>query len=244
MKGVSVSKRESQVISEIKSRDMVIFTPQNIRRFLKISQENTYRIIENMKDKDLIRGIERGKYVLTEIWNELDIYEIVPEIFKPSYIAFWSALHYHGMTEQVPRTVFLITTRRKRPMRIQEQKVQYVTVKKEFFFGYERYDKVVVSDKEKTVIDCLRHPEYSGGISHIYDAISDDLSTEKLINYCKKTNSSAIASRIGYILDKKGVEFEKEELKKIISTYTMLDPKQEKSDLNTEWKLYVNRRLQ
>jgi len=114
---------------------------------------------------------------------------------------------------------------------------------KGFFFGYERYDKVVVSDREKTVIDCLRHPEYSGDISQIYDAISDDLDTEKLIEYCKKTNSSAIASRMGYILDKKGLKFEKEEVKKIINTYTKLDPKEKKSDLNSEWKLYVNRRL-
>ncbi len=242
MKSVSVSKRESQVISETKSRDMVVFAPQDIRRFLKISQENTYRILESMKGKGLIQRIERGKYILTDVWNEMDIYEIVPEIFIPSYIAFWSALHYHDMTEQVPRTVFLVTTRRKRPIELQGQDIRYVTVKKEFFFGYERHGKVVVSDKEKTLIDCVRHLEYSGGVSRIYDAISDDLNTEKLIGYCKKTDSSAIASRIGYLLDTRGVKFEKEEIKKIITTYTTLDPNREKSNLNAEWKLYVNRR--
>ncbi|MFO7992480.1 MAG: type IV toxin-antitoxin system AbiEi family antitoxin domain-containing protein [Thermoplasmatota archaeon] len=239
----SIARREAQVISEIKSRDMVVFAHKDVNRFLDISKENTYRIIGNMMEKDLVKRVERGKYILSEIWNELDIYEIVPEIFQPSYIAFWSALHYHGMTDQVPLTVFLVTTRRKKPLKFQGQKIKYVTVKKSLFFGYERYDKVLVSDREKTVIDCLRHPEYSGGISQIQDAISDELNTDKLIEYCELTGSSAVASRLGYLLEEKDIEFEKDGLKKLIDTYTKLDPKQKKSVLNSEWKLYVKRDL-
>lgn len=227
------------MISEIRSRDMVVFTHRDVNRFLDISKENTYRIIGNMIEKDLVKRVERGKFILNEVWNELDIYEIVPEIFQPSYIAFWSALHYHGMTDQVPRAVFLVTTKRKKPLKFQGQKIKYVTVKRSLFFGYERYGKVVVSDMEKTVIDCLRHPEYSGGISQIQDAISDELNTDRLIDYCKLAGSSAVASRLGYMLEKKDIEFEKDELKELIDTYTKLDPDQEISVLRSEWKLYV-----
>jgi len=227
------------VISEIRSRDMVVFTHRDVNRFLDISKENTYRIIGNMIEKDLVKRVERGKFILNEVWSELDIYEIVPEIFQPSYIAFWSALHYHGMTDQVPRAVFLVTTKRKKPLKFQGQKINYVTLKRSLFFGYERYDKVVVSDMEKTVIDCLRHPEYSGGISQIQDAISDKLNTDRLIEYCKLAGSSAVASRLGYMLEKKDIEFEKDELKELIDTYTKLDPDQERSVLRSEWKLYV-----
>lgn len=109
------------MISEIRSRDMVVFTHRDVNRFLDISKENTYRIIGNMIEKDLVKRVERGKFILSEVWNELDIYEIVPEIFQPSYIAFWSALHYHGMTDQVPRAVFLVTTKRKKPLKFQGQ---------------------------------------------------------------------------------------------------------------------------
>lgn len=237
----SIARREAQVISEIRSRDMVVFTNKDMVRFLDTSKKNTYRIIGNMLEKDLVKRVEKGKYILTEVWNELDIYEIVPDIFQPSYIAFWSALHYHKMTDQVPRTVFLVTTKRKKSLRFQGQKVKYVTVKRSLFFGYERYDKVVVSDIEKTVIDCLRHPEYSGGISQIREAISDELDTDRLIEYCVLTGSSAVASRLGYLLEEQDIEFHKEELKEPIDTYTKLDPKQKGSALNSEWKLYVKR---
>lgn len=239
----SIARREAQVISEIRLRDMVVFTHKDVNRFLDISKENTYRIMGNMMEKDLVKRVERGKYILTEMWNELDIYEIVPEIFQPSYIAFWSALHYQDMTDQVPRTVFLVTTRRKKPLKFQGQKIKYVTVKESLFFGYERYGKVVVSDREKTMIDCLRHPEYSGGISHIQDAIWDELDTDRLIEYCELTGSSAVASRLGYLLDKKKIVFDKDRIKELIDTYTKLDPKQKGSMLNSEWKLYVKRDL-
>ncbi len=229
------------MITEIRSRDMVVFTNKDIVRFLDTSKENTYRIIGNMLEKDLVKRVEKGKYILTEVWNELDIYEIVPHIFQPSYIAFWSALHYHKMTDQVPRTVFLVTTKRKKPLRLQGQNIKYITIKRSLFFGYERYDKVVVSDMEKTLIDCLRNPEYSGGISQIRESISDELDTDRLIEYCVLTGSSAVASRLGYLLEEKDIEFREGELKELIDTYTKLDPKQKGSVLNSEWKLYVKR---
>lgn len=243
MNSTGISRRESQLITDIKKREMVIFTPTDTRRFLDISEVNARRIIQNMNNKDLIRRVERGKYILTETLNELDVYEIVSEIFKPSYIAFWSALHFHSMTDQVPRTVFMATTRRKRALHLQGQTIRYVTIKEKMLFGYERLEKVVVSDPEKTVIDCLRHPEYSGGIPHIYRALSKDLDPERLVEYCTRTGSSAIASRLGYMLEKKKINFKKDELKCMVSTYTKLDQEYEPSDPDPEWKLYVNRDL-
>jgi len=76
-------------------------------------------------------------------------------------------------------------------------------VKPNWFFAYERYYNMVVSDKEKTIIDCLHVPAYAGGISHIYQALTSDLNIDTLIAYCQQTKSSTIASRLGYLLDKK-----------------------------------------
>ena len=240
MEGTSISKRESQLITNIERRDMVVFTPTDIRRFLNLSGVNASRIIQNMNNKGLIKRVERGKYILTVTLNELDVYEIVSELFKPSYISFWSALHFHSMTDQVPRTVFLATTRRKRALRLQGQTIRYVTIKEQMFFGYERLGKVVVSDPEKTVIDCLRHPEYSGGIPQVYRALSKDLDLERLVEYCTRTGSSAIASRLGYILEKKKITFRKDDLKCMVTTYTKLDVECEPIDPDPKWKLYVN----
>ncbi len=122
MNSMNISRREAQVVSEMKIRDAVVFTPRDVRRFLGISRDNAYRIIMSKKSKGLIERIERGKYILKDVLNELDILEIVSHLFSPSYIAFWSALHFHGMTDQVPRRTFVATTKRKRNLRLQARR--------------------------------------------------------------------------------------------------------------------------
>ncbi len=241
MNNPSISGRESQVISEIVDRDMVIFSPRDVRRFLDVSQDNVYRIIQNMERKGLVSRIERGKYILTEVMKKLDILEIVSDIFSPSYIAFWSALHYHKMTDQVPRKVFVATTKRKRPLKFQGQKVKYVTISEDLFFGYKRYGKIIVSDKEKTVIDCLRHPRYAGGVEHIYESIDRSLDLDRIYEYCEKIGSTTLASRLGYMLEKKGIINDGRPLREMITTYTKLDPEGGRENPDPRWKIYANR---
>ncbi len=187
--------------------------------------------------------MEQGKYILTEIYEKLDIYELVPELFIPSYISHWAALHFHHMTDQAPRTVFLSTTKRKRTFELQGHWIRYVTIKPEMFFGYERYGKVTVSDPEKTIIDCIRKPEYSGGMDQIFQAIDDELVMERLIEYCQRIKSSTVSSRLGYMLDLKGLRFDEDALRSSITTYSRLDPQRDSMDPDSKWKLYINREL-
>jgi predicted transcriptional regulator of viral defense system len=47
-------------------------------------------------------------------WSD-DILTIIPHLIQPAAVAYWSALHYWGMTEQVPNTVVVQSTRRRCP---------------------------------------------------------------------------------------------------------------------------------
>lgn len=52
-----------------------------------------------MVDKGLVRRLARGTYVLAEAYETRDSYEIAANLEPASYIGFWSALHFHGLTE-------------------------------------------------------------------------------------------------------------------------------------------------
>jgi len=240
MNGTNISRREAQVIYEMKTRDIVVFTPRDVRHFLGVSRDNAYRIINSMDRKGLIERIERGKYILKDVEEGLDVREIVSHLFSPVYIAFWSAMHFHGMTDQVPRKTFVATTKRKRNLWLQGQEIVFVTIKRELFFGYELYGKVIASDREKTIIDCLRQPEYAGGIDQTFDAVDENLDLQSLIEYAKIAKSSAVASRLGYMLDNKGLIDRSDALRQMITTYTKLDPFRGKFEPNSKWKVYVN----
>lgn len=236
------SRREAEVMEKVKNKELVVFNPKDVRRLLDTSMENVHRILRSMKKKGLVISPERNKYILKETWESEDLYSLTSHLFTPSYIALWSALHFHGMTDQVPQTVFLLTTGRKDDMVIQGQEVRFVKIKKNDYFGYESNGKTVVSDTEKTVLDCLKFPQYAGGIGHILQAIPEDIDKEKIVEYVGLMNSSTIASRIGYLLEKKGMEVE--ELKEMVTTYAKLDPKGERENLNKRWKLYINTEIE
>lgn len=240
MNSTSISRRESEIITKIKEHELVVFTPKHVQRFLGISDRNTYQILQRMKRKNSIVNVEQGKYMLKEQWNSLDIYDIASSLITPSYIGFLSALHIHHLTDQVPQKIFVVTTKRKRSQRLQHQKITFVTIKPHWFFGYERYQDLIVSDKEKTIIDCLHIPAYAGGISQIYNALSDELNIERLISYCQRTKSSTIASRLGFLLEKKQLLNDNSSLKEMITSYALLDPAADNKKLNSKWKLYTD----
>lgn len=240
MDSTPVSAREAQVIDAVTDRDLLVFGPRDVRRFLDLSDRNTYRILDNMVEKGLVRRLAQGTYVLSETYDERDSYEIVSQLEPASYIGFWSALHFHGLTDQVPRTVFVAVTKQKRPLTVQGQSVQFVRMTPEAFFGYARYGDAVVSDPEKTVLDCLRLPDYAGGIRHVYDAIPDDLDVDRLVRYAERLGSGAVAARAGYLLDRKGLLDGPDRLRAMASTYTKLDPSAERTNPVDRWKLYAN----
>lgn len=130
---------------------------------------------------------------------------------NPSYVSYWPALHYYGLTEQVPRTVFVATTRKKRPVTFQTHHFRYVTLKPAKFFGYRRETvgdlPVVLADKEKALIDSLDQPRYAGGIAEVAHALvlaAPDLDVD-LLDYARRMADRSLASRLGHLLERQGI---------------------------------------
>jgi len=244
MESTSVSKREAELIDAVNEKDMMFFGPRDVRRFLGITARNAYQLLRRMKQKGLVVHVERGKYVLRERWEETDIRALASNLVTPSYLGFWSALHFHHMTEQVPRTVFVVTTRRTEDREIRGNDIRFVTVREELMFGYERLSDTVVSTPEKTVVDCLLFPKHAP-VSVVNNALArDDLDVDILVDYCVRVGSGALAARLGYLLERNGMLERADELKELVTSYTKLNPSDDEKTPDSDWKLYVNVNLQ
>ena len=60
------------------------------------------------------------------------------------------------------------------------------------------------SDLEKTIVDCLFKPNYSGGIVEIASAIyssRDKIKYNALLEYTKRFDSQAVLKRLGFLLE-------------------------------------------
>jgi predicted transcriptional regulator of viral defense system len=136
---------------------------------------------------------------------------IASHLISPAYVSYWSALHYHGFTEQVPLTTFVATTRKKRPVTYRGFRFHFVVVKPHKFFGYRR-ERVgdlptVVADEAKAIVDSLDLLQHAGGIGEVVKALRVALETvdePTLIQYANRMENKSLGSRLGYLLESFG----------------------------------------
>ena len=138
-----------------------------------------------------IVSLRRGLYALSASVpgvSPVHEYEIAMALGSPAAISHWSALHYHGLTEQAPRKVFLLTTTDASIPSVRNTKAkrtrngypvgntiyQFVQVKTDRYFGVEKVwigeARVRFTDPERTLLDGLSMPQYCGDFSEVFHA--------------------------------------------------------------------------
>jgi predicted transcriptional regulator of viral defense system len=106
----------------------------------------------------------------------LDLVEAL-HLVQPSALAYWTALGYHHLTEQLPPSVTIQTPTPGRTINtsIRELQVRIVHVQPSRFWDITSLTgedgTITVTTPEKTVLDCLDRLDLCGGIVEVAKAI-------------------------------------------------------------------------
>jgi predicted transcriptional regulator of viral defense system len=222
----------------------------------------TPQFLERLQTKGWIRRIRRGRFAIIPLSSgedrspQLHEFVVAMELVSPAVIAYWSALNHHGMTEQLPRTVFVATNHpvRRQPGDVLGVTYRIVSLKPDKMFGVTKdwINEVPfnVTDREKTIIDGLDLPQYVGGVSEIAKALKGswkELDEKKLRSYLSKIGNSAVAKRLGFIMETLGLG-KVESVRTAIPLapgFSPLDPTMPKhGKYNRRWGLLVNTEIQ
>jgi predicted transcriptional regulator of viral defense system len=227
------------------------FTTEDAQKISTVKKGVLKVILSRLEKQGQIERIEKGKYMIiplgaTKGKYTLNEFVLGTLLVEPCAISYWSALHYHGLTEQIPLTVFLQTTARKKKQEITIFGVPYkiIRIKKEKLFGTDKIwledTPVLITNKEKTIIDCLDKPHYSGGIIETAKALrTKQYDTKKLIDYTRKMNNTGVIRRLGYLCDTLGIPLPLSPIK--TRNYLTLDPTlPTTTSTNAKWKLRIN----
>lgn len=247
-----------------------IFTIQDARKAASlcgISNGYVVEALHHLTNTGWIARLKRGLYSISSIFPgmaPIHEFEIAMALVQPSAVSHWSALHFHGMTEQIPKRVYITTTKtifrpksdkaltstdRKSGREINGIFYEVIKIKPERFFGSKDYwvgeIKVTITDPERTLLDGLMRPKYFGDWAEIYSAFKTHYSTldvEKIINYSIRLGP-ATAKRLGWVLEKIGVG--NSELLKLetisIQGYRILDPSgPRRGPCNKRWMIQEN----
>jgi predicted transcriptional regulator of viral defense system len=252
-----LGRTEARFLAKIGVRHT--FSIADARRVLGHRETDpTRQFLERLQTKGWIRRIRRGRFAIIPISSgenrspQLHEFIVAMELISPAAIAYWSALNHHGMTEQLPRTVFVATNHpvRRPPGEVLGLSYKVISLRPEKFFGIMKdwIDEMpfMVTDREKTIIDGLDLPQYVGGIAEIAKALTSawtQLDEPKLRKYAVKIGNSAVAKRLGFLTETLGLG-NIEAFRKVVTLapgFSPLDPTLPRNGkYNRRWGLLIN----
>ena len=242
--------RKNNLINSLAKKGNIL-TFEEALKIGNLSRESLRVILSRLEQRGIIERIEKGKYLIIPLGAEkgkytLHEFVIGSTLIEPYSIAYWSALNYYGLTEQIPTTVFLQTTARKKNQDIKVFGVEYqiIKIKKEKMFGIRKEwieeRPINITDREKTIIDCLDKPQYCGGIIEVTKALKNNkFDRKKLEDYAQRIGNSGVLRRLGYLCELLNIKIKLPKLN--IRNYLLLDPTMpEKDNKNARWRLIIN----
>ena len=249
----------SNLLTEMSRQGKRIFTFEDAAEFYGSRSSALRELLSTLVERRWLMRIEKGKYLILPFeagregeWTEHELI-VASYLIKPYYIGFRSALNYYGYTEQVSRTVFVVSTHRKLKSTLEVSGVtyQFVYMSERKFFGATEValdgHKVNISCPEKTIVDCLDRLRYCGGIVEVAKALwyaRDELDFVKMAEYARNAGNRAVNQRLGYLLETLG--FGTEEAFTLLRTslskrYAPLDTLgSSKGRYIDRWKVVVN----
>lgn len=250
------------LLMKLSAQGKNIFTIGEAASAAEVAPHQIKVLLYRLVKKGWLKHIERGKYLIVPLeagierkWSE-DVFVIGSYLVSPYTIAYWSALSYWNLTEQIPKTVLIQTVKRKsqRSKEILGISYRFIIVKPYKFFGITHQwfgqRKISITDIEKTVVDCLDRPELCGGIGEVSKGIwigwkGKNIDMKKVVNYSLTMKNKAIIKRLGYICETFGIgkkTFWDKVNKKISGGYAYLDsfPGYNEYSQNPRWRVIVN----
>jgi len=225
-----------------------------------------WEALHHLRRSGWVVSLRRGLYALSPTVpgvTPAHEFEVAMALVAPAAISHWSALHHHGLTEQVPREVFVLTTigapvprtrgsraaAGQRGFRVGETTYRFIQVKPERYFGTRKVwvgeARVTITDPERTLLDGLSRPRYCGDFAevlHAFEVRGAELDLERIVEYALVLGA-ATTKRLGWVLEQQGVDPSRlEQLAAVpIKGYRRLDPTgPRKGPCDRRWMIQEN----
>ena len=210
----SLSAQESKVVLTLTEQHQWEVTRQQVIELLGSSPKAADHVIASLRRKGWLQRATWGEYLLVppeqgpDALGDSNLLALASRIADPYYIGFGTTAANYGLTTQLRRVIFVVTTVRLRPREVGESRVRIVNLTQRKFFGFAPVDvlgyKVMISDREKTAIDCIDRPDLSGGVSEaamIFGNACRRFDWTKVTDYLQRIDSAALVRRLGWLAD-------------------------------------------
>jgi predicted transcriptional regulator of viral defense system len=216
--------RDNRALLERLHRELpAAFDVAGAAEALGVDVDRTRQLLAYLARRGWLSRVRRGLYVAVPLdarrpgeWVE-DTWVVADRVFSPCYIGGWSACQHWDLTDQVFRTILVVTAKKVRDREPIIQGTPYrATVRSEDkLFGttpvWRDRVRVQVSDPTRTIVDVLDDPTLGGGMRTVADVVheyvnGDHRDDRLLVEYADRLGNRAVFKRLGFVLEHLNVE--------------------------------------
>ncbi len=254
----SLGPIETNIVSRLTYEKKNIVRAKELDQFFDLSPADRKQIVFRLKKKKILSTIKPGIYVFSPLEsgpqgtgvNEL----LIPPIFFPNknyYIGYSTMYSYHGFTEQLFQTVYVLNTTKYMEKTICGISYKFIKIPENRFYGIEKIEikdeEINISSKERTLIDLVYFNKPIGGIRRASEILKEFVNNnkcdiEKLVRYATKFPIIKTRKNIGLILDE--TKTPKKELiplvKSIEKTSIISFGNSRRGTINKKWRVIIN----
>jgi predicted transcriptional regulator of viral defense system len=255
--GLSATSRER--LSRLLRNSSPVLTARDAASALGMTPTAAARQLAAWSRAGWLARVRRGAYVPVPIESEStdialeDPWSVATAMFAPCYIGGWSAAEHWGLTEQIFRSLCVMTTTRPRNRKpvLRKARFELHTVPAANFIGLKTVwrggTRGQVSDPARTLVDMLTDPALAGGIRHLGEMLGsllrdDSNEAARLGTYAAKLGIGSVFKRLGFLLQRDHpdqvalIELCRQNLS---AGYAKLDPALPSDRLATAWRVWV-----
>jgi predicted transcriptional regulator of viral defense system len=181
--------------------------------------------LKQYKQSGYIDTLRRGVYYVKGLAGKAmpDEFLVLSKLAPDALIAYHSAFDLLGFGHSLFHSLYYLTSNRQHPfdhgsfryvplpypIELARQGQTDLCIERVERLGH----KVRVTGKERTLVDCLDHPEYAGGFEELYRCAEKMpyLSFELLHQYLTLRNRKALFAKVGFFLEQHREAFHVEE---------------------------------
>ena len=228
--GIQLLERMVQEFGPIFTIEQISSVPNN----QNLTPHQIRKVISKLAQSGWIEILKRGTYVVTSsLYAEaIPPFGIAAALVQPIAISHWSALAHHGFTTQNPGMIQASTPhkvvtpemrkghayrpRGRASWRAFDLEFEFIYTKEDWFWGFQNiwvnsWQKVDITDPERTVLDLIARPDIFGGIgaaAEILEGAISRIDLAQLVNYALRYEVGAVIKRLGWLLENLGGDAE------------------------------------
>lgn len=151
---------KQSVLKTIKQLQRSIFRTCEIASSCGGTLSNTNQVLNHLERQDIVFKIARGIWGLDIGKDKISPYSVIPFLLLRDrvYVSFISALHLHGIIEQIPQAITLASTTHTRTIHTTVGTFFVHRIVPSFFRGFDWYKgngDFLIAEPEKAIVDCL-----------------------------------------------------------------------------------------